>query len=527
MEANITIKNYRCFEDTKPLKIKLENGFISLVGQNNSGKSSFLKLFYELRSIWSKLSSINNIKDHLNSNNPIHSNSIGLYDPSEIFTDTNERPISIEIDITSKPPLENKISSIHLKTQHTTPANWTCLFFYGSDKKQIKDFDRIDKISINTLRLLKQRLKIECDDFLRLMQCLADCVYIGAFRNAINEGSGNYYDLDIGTSFIQTWNKWKTGTIKEQNIRIQNVTEDIRKIFNFNSLEINASQDQKTLQIVTDGNPYTLREVGAGIAQFIIVLGNIAIQNPSFILIDEPELNLHPSLQIDFLLSLASYAQNGVIFSTHSIGLARSTSEHIYSFQKKNNKTEVKSFEKTINYTEFIGEMSFSSYQDMGFNKLLLVEGVTDVKTIQQFLRKIKKDHKILIIPLGGNQLANGQYEMELTELKRITPDIYCIVDSERNDEKNPPIKERIDFQKICEKLDFTICITQKRSIENYLSDRAIKSVLGEEYTSLEPYQKLSDCSEPWHKSKNWQIAREMNWNEIKDTDVGKFLNSL
>ncbi len=62
-----------------------------------------------------------------------------------------------------------------------------------------------------------------------------------------------------------------------------------------------------------------------------MVLGNAAFKKPSFILIDEPEISLHPSLQLKFLNKLVGYASEGVVFATHNIGLARSVAEEIYS----------------------------------------------------------------------------------------------------------------------------------------------------------------------------------------------------
>src|SRR2546428_7327540 len=44
-----------------------------------------------------------------------------------------------------------------------------------------------------------------------------------------------------------------------------------------------------------------------------------------------------------------------------------------------------------------VGEMSFSSFKEMGFDTILLVEGVTEVKAIQQFLRALKKDHQVVV----------------------------------------------------------------------------------------------------------------------------------
>ena len=49
MDIDITLKNFRCFADRKPAKFSLRsNGFTGFVGVNNSGKSSLLKMFFEL-----------------------------------------------------------------------------------------------------------------------------------------------------------------------------------------------------------------------------------------------------------------------------------------------------------------------------------------------------------------------------------------------------------------------------------------------------------------------------------------------
>ena len=50
----LTPKNYRCFADSDPLRLDLGNDFTALVGPNNSGKSSALRLFHELRPVFSR-----------------------------------------------------------------------------------------------------------------------------------------------------------------------------------------------------------------------------------------------------------------------------------------------------------------------------------------------------------------------------------------------------------------------------------------------------------------------------------------
>jgi energy-coupling factor transporter ATP-binding protein EcfA2 len=368
---------------------------------------------------------------------------------------------------------------------------------------------------------------IEFIEFQAVMRELHNSIYIGPFRNAVNTGAGRYYDLSIGTEFINVWHEWKTGENKAAALAVERVTEDIRRIFGFKKLEIAASQRLNTLQVAVNGKPYKLRELGAGLAQFILVFGGAAFRKPEYIFIDEPELNLHPSMQIDFLTSLASYANKGVVFATHSIGLARTVGDRIYSLKRRGDEVQCTLFEQTPNYAEFVGELSFSSFKELGCSQILLVEGVTDVRTVQQFLRMINKDHQVVILPLGGDQLARANMEVELAEMKRITPNVAALVDSEKVSIESEPAARRKSFADSCGRLGFKVCLTRLRAIENYLSDRAIKLVKGEKYKALKPYEKLEESELPWAKQENWRIAREMSWEELKNTDVGTFLTSL
>jgi hypothetical protein len=238
-------------------------------------------------------------------------------------------------------------------------------------------------------------------------------------------------------------------------------------------------------------------------------------------------MKLHPALQIDFLTALGSYAGAAVVFATHSIGLARAVAERIFTFQRKAGRVTVAPFEQTPNYAEFLGEMSFSSFKEMGCDRVLLVEGVHDVLTAHQFLRKLNLDHKVVVLPLGGDSLARGGVEIELAEIRRLTDKISVLVDSERGRENGPPKKERAAFLDLCQRLKFDTCMTERRAIENYFSDRGVKAVHGGKYSALKPFERLGDSALPWSKSENWRIAREMSFDDIQNTDVGEFFLRL
>jgi energy-coupling factor transporter ATP-binding protein EcfA2 len=474
-----------------------------------------LKFFYEFRPIWKFFLNGNNLNS-LVYGNKFNIDFTKVIDKSEVLYRFNNRMIQVDIEvrdlcfrfyITRVDNLNVMLdkSMFLLKGKELLPAN-------------------IDpKVNINVKVFNSKDGRINIEPILEVFEILRKSIYIPAFRNVVNIGADQeYYDISIGEAFIRTFSQWKLGPYNWQNQIVQNVTEDIRNLFEYKNLEINPSDDRKNILLTIDGKVYKINEIGSGIVQFILVFLNTALKEPTFIFIDEPELNLHPTLQLKFLTSLASYTKNGVLFATHSIGLARSVADRIYSVFKKENSSIVTLLEKTPNYSELLGELGFTLYQELGVERILLVEGTTEVKTFHQFLRKIKKDKDFVVIPLGGNSMINGKVEIELNELKRIAPKIYCWIDSEKDSPDSPLQKERKEFLEICKKLGIEAVASERRAIENYFTNNAIKEVLGEEYGELNLYDKAN-----WPKEKNWLIAQSMSFEEIKNTDLGKFFQKI
>ena len=528
--VKITLENYRCFSAEAPARFEIGPGFTAFVGQNNSGKSSALRLFYELRNVFSQLTANNGNFIQWSNGNSVGLEAKDIYDQQDIFNDLSAEPLRIQLDFEHGSKGLIELTRCMLGTKKSEPTRWGIETFYGPEHlPQTHVASGFQGYGGNDLTqvLNAGKLVADCSAAFDFGLAISRSIYIGPFRNAINVGSAQYYDIQVGDIFAQQWDGWKTGNSRDHNRAIRRVTDDIKRIFDLESLEISATPDNKTLHLTVDGRPFKLNELGAGLTQFVLVLGNALTRTPEYIFIDEPELNLHPSLQIDFLTTLASYAKRGVVFATHSLGLARSLAPRIYTFQKEKTGSVVSIFEQTPNYAEFLGEMSYSGYKALGYDKVLLVEGVKDVSTAHQFLRMLGKDHKIVVIPLGGNQLARGGVELELGELKRLSNNIAALVDSERDVADGQPTQERLAFQKTCEKLGFKVLLTERRAIENYLTEAAIKSVKSNKYSALQPFQKLKDATLAWSKDDNWRIAREMKFSDIENTDLGRFFIEL
>jgi predicted ATPase len=524
MRVDIELKNYRCFPDSHPARFSLGRKFVGFIGVNNSGKSTVLRSFYELRNFYGRFASpTGNILQLLTRTRTETIEFLGVMDPDEVFSNTNMRDIEIRFTLDLEEPEEQHLpvpARLSMRIERRTRR----LSFQVEDLPSLGPNVGWDE----NLLVHNGAPILDFGPWFEIFSWLASSLYIGPFRNAINSGAGAYYDLGVGTAFISEWDTYKSGPNRSQNRAALELTAEIQRIFELVSLDINASHDNQTLLLTINGQPYRLEEVGGGLAHFVIVLASAATRRPPFIVIDEPELNLHPSLQLDFLLTLASFAQQGVLFSTHSIGLARATGEVVYSVRRiESGISEIRELEGTPRLAEFLGELSLSGYQELGFNKVLLVEGPKDVTALQRLLRLYRIEHEVVLLTLGGGTLINARSEAQLEEIKRLTPNVFALLDSEKNSPTAELDAERSGFVETCGRVGITCRVLERRALENYFVDRAVKEVKGEKYRELGPYERLEDTEYPWAKDENWRIAGAMLSEELEGTDLHSFLETL
>ncbi len=254
---------------------------------------------------------------------------------------------------------------------------------------------------------------------------------------------------------------------------------------------------------------------------------NVLIQRPSFLLIDEPELNLHASLQLDFLQTLARYTDHGVVFATHSLGLARTAADNVYTLTKPRGGTStLRPYGADRELVTLLGQLSFDRRPDLGFSKVLLVEGKSELRALAQFLRFYNKEHEVLMLPLHGGEMIRGDVQNELSDLLRIGGDVHYLIDSERSAEDEALGKNRQGFVDLCAQLGVPGHVLERRALENYFTDAAVKQAFGDSASALGPYDKKS-AGQNWPKTNNWRAALAMSKADLDGTDLGDFLERL
>jgi ABC-type cobalamin/Fe3+-siderophores transport system ATPase subunit len=531
MDIDVTFKGYRCFSPESPATVSFRSDIAALVGVNNSGKSTLLKAFYELRPTFDSL-----LKSEMLQQAVMGGINLvlpaGSGDASGLFWHFGSGNSDIEIEIAlpdGKASGSNWKLSIAIVRQGRrvsvllhdlagvpvprTPGAWR--FSDGADPQK-------NGVNFGTF-----------NEMFSALRTLRNCVYYPSVRHVSpftpdNLPDAKYYDAFVGKTFVQQWALSQQGTSKESTEKMDAIVEDLRRIFRFKRLVVQADTNNRDLLVVADGRSSLLSELGTGFAQFVLLLGNLGLCSPSYVLIDEPETNLHPSLQLDFLNSIVARASEGIFFATHNLGLARQAADRIFALTPGDTTYTLSSFYQTPDLAKLIGELSFGRSDFSPARKLLLVEGQTDVLTFQNLLAVFGREHEFAIISLNGEAGINSGRLAELEHMCALGIDVRAVIDSERATPNAAIARNRAEFAATCGNLGISCQTLQRRAIENYFSQRAIDEALGPgRFRALGPFEDLGNVPNHWPKKKNWRIARATRKDEIEVTDLGKLLASL
>lgn len=484
-----------------PITLELKEGITFILGVNNIGKSNLLKFFYEFRSVMQGEGAF------------VGHNSTANIPDSKLYSALKNQKSTGE-SILIKIETDNQILNFTITPISSSLESGQYRFLHGEiNNKTGKIFER--------------------GDYKMFFELFKNSMYVGSFRTPSFISNAPYFDISIGQSFINDWDNWANGNDLGKRNKIRTLKNELKELFEFDFFEIAVTQDKKNLIVETDDGTFNLDELGGGIGHFILVLGNALIKEPSFILIDEPENALHPKLQEVFIRTLASKAKYGVIATSHSIGLARSTADKIYSLTK-NSEGTLKLVDFGESYTPSvmsnINELGFSQFVELGGSNILLVEGRTDIKCFKEILRKYNIEHHFIVMDLGGANMINEKSHEELDELKRLNAKSYNVIfDSEIESEGQSLKTDFAKFKAMCEDLGFKVFPTEVHSTDNYITQAAIDSTTNSGYTKLEKHESLKSRTpdNKWGKSLNWKMFREMAKEDFEGTELDSFIKDV
>lgn len=140
---------------------------------------------------------------------------------------------------------------------------------------------------------------------------------------------------------------------------------------------------------------------------FQIITHLVRLRNTNILILDEPEINLHPEMQNELVKILREYYRGTIIIATHSIELMNNVNiSHIINIRKNESKPRIKS-SSDRQYLELIrsqvgSNFNFIASQFEHVDIIIFTEDVFDFEIVDTIREKMGLDKKTFNIPLHG-----------------------------------------------------------------------------------------------------------------------------
>jgi len=274
-----------------------------------------------------------------------------------------------------------------------------------------------------------------------------------------------------------------------------------------------------------DGRKVNLANMGGGVEQLLVLACLLIAQRTSCILWEEPESHLHPGAQDVLLDEIENRVGDSLVFlTTHSPAFIRASSQvAVHAITNPDGKSGKG---RTLSQDQLheVGVILGSRPGHLALADIVIyVEGKSGANTLEEWMQKWPDRETVLghllmtIWPCNPDEIASEG--SDLNALKKLTPNMLFFADKDNDPGCPDPKEARKRLVAICDEHDIPCVITDRRQIEDYFTEEAVRIGLPGNLSKTWVYDDNKPMGEQlcakW-KRHNRRIAAAMTWQQIK-----------
>jgi energy-coupling factor transporter ATP-binding protein EcfA2 len=227
-----------------------------------------------------------------------------------------------------------------------------------------------------------------------------------------------------------------------------------------------------------DVDEFVVEVNGSGVREALRLVLDYEFQRPEILLVEEPEIHLHPALETSMMSYLKKISENSQVFiTTHSTNFLDTADMRNTYLVTKNGSTNVQLLNLDDAEARIPQELGIRLSSLFMFDRLVLVEGPSDEAVLRQIANTLKVDFSqsnVGFVSMGGaRNFAHYAADSVISILTKRRVQVFAVIDrDERDDEEIKRLEDGLG-----ERLKLTVL--SRREIENYLlSPRAIVQMI-------------------------------------------------
>ncbi|MEM7096140.1 MAG: AAA family ATPase [Actinomycetota bacterium] len=258
-----------------------------------------------------------------------------------------------------------------------------------------------------------------------------------------------------------------------------NYRDFVASVLEDDHLTIEVPRAEDTIHITMDGRTMRVEALGSGIHQLLMIAAACVLTRDSLILVEEPEVHLHPLLLRRLGAFLLQSTTNQYIIATHSPHLIDMPHTRVFRTRLENGRTVVESVERSDAVLSVLADLGYRASDVLQANCVVWVEGPSDRVYVKHWLERVDPELLIdvhySIMFYGGTNIrstsgAADEVEVpaDLVRLRKVNQYSVLIADS---DKRNETDKLKPDLAAVVKSFeDGGMCwITEGREVENYV----------------------------------------------------------
>lgn len=277
---------------------------------------------------------------------------------------------------------------------------------------------------------------------------------------------------------------WNHGAANRVMVPIKKALRDFIEEGFESKIEIQFEQDSESFTIEMNDELVTFESLGSGFQQVFDVALTIASARDSIVLIDEPELNMHPNLLRRLMKLIFANSSNQYIICTHS-SILLDAAYPKSTYQITGGKYSIAQKCETLDDTRgLLDDLGVKASDILQANGIIWVEGPSDRTYINHWLLlsncKAQEGLDYTFQYYGGKLLAHYDIDSDIEDFVNILDinrNAFIVMDSDwKNNSKDwkdsdlAPRKQKII--EACKSKNIPYWVTKGCEIENYISDK-------------------------------------------------------